>query len=79
MNKSIEKRMSKLEMIFPVPKFDTKEVIENVIEEIEMILQYEVKDRIKLSKSKYFDKDVLVREIFSCLTKEELRIIAYLK
>jgi len=76
-DKSILNRIEKLEILYPIINFDTEEYTRNIIEELEAVLQYSIKDRIKLPKAKYYDIDTLYSDIFSFLSIEELRKIAY--
>lgn len=77
LEKSILNRIEKLEIQFPIIDFDTKEYTKNIITELEAVLEYEIKDRIKLPKEHYFDIDTLYKAIFSFLTVKELKTIAY--
>lgn len=77
LDKSIYNRITKLEVLYPIIDFDAKEYTKNIIEELESVLQYPIRDRIKLPKEHYFDIDTLYRDIFHFLSVEELRIIAY--
>ncbi len=77
MDKSIINRISELEKLFPLYNFNVEEHINSTIELIENILGYEVKDRIKLPKYKYMSENVLDKEIFRCLSVNELRELAY--
>ena len=76
-DKSIYNRIEKLEFLYPVTDFDAEEYTKNIIEELETVLQYPIRDRIKLSKEKYYDIDTLYSDVFSFLTTKELRTIAY--
>ena len=75
-NKSVLNRILRLEEEYSIIEFNIEEYANNVIEAIETILKYEIKSRIKL-KDKYSKIDSLEKDIFSFLTVEELRKIAY--
>ena len=75
--KNILNRIEKLEQLYPVADFDVEEYTNNIIEELESALGYKIKNRIKLSKKNYYDKDTIGREIVSFLAIDELRVIAY--
>lgn len=77
LEKNILNRIKKLEIQYPIIDFNTEEYANNIIEELEAVFQYPIKERIKLPKEHYFDIDTLYRDIFSFLTVEELRTIAY--
>lgn len=77
LDKGILNRITKLELLYPVIDFNVEENIKNIIEELETVLQYEIKGRIQLPNKKYFNLDRLYKDIFSFLTIEELRLIAY--
>lgn len=76
-DKNILHRIEQLEKQYPIVNFDTKEYIKNIITELEAVLQYPIRDRIKLPKEKYFNIDTLYSNIFHFLSTEELRKIAY--
>ena len=76
-DKSILHRIEQLEKQYPIANFDMEEYTKNIIEELEAVLQYSIRDRIKLPKTKYYDIDTLYSDIFSFLSTKELRIIAY--
>ena len=63
-----------LEKKFPTNDFNEEEYINNLIETLENIFKYEIRDRVVFEQIDYRDID---RSIFKFLTKEELRIIAY--
>lgn len=76
-SKRILNRIEQLEKQYPVANLDTKEYTKNIITELEAVLEYEIKDRIKLPKEKYFSIDAFYNDIFKFLSIEELRKIAY--
>ena len=75
-NKSMLNKILKLEEQYSIININIEEYANNVIEVIETILEYEIKSRIKI-KDKYSKIDSLENDIFSFLTVEELRRIAY--
>ena len=74
MKQEIINRIIELEKQFSTNDFNEEEYINNLIETLEHILQYEIRDRVVFKQIDYRDID---RSIFKFLTKEELRIIAY--
>ena len=74
MKQEIINRIMELEKKFPTNDFNEEEYINNLIETLEHIFKYEIRDRVVFEQIDYRDID---RSIFKFLTKEELRIIAY--
>ena len=74
MKQEIINRIMELENKFPTNDFNEEEYINNLIETLENIFKYEIRDRVVFEQIDYRDID---RSIFKFLTKEELRIIAY--
>lgn len=72
MKQEIINRIIELEKQFPTNNFNEEEYINNLIETLEYILQYEIRNRVVFEKIDYRDID---RSIFKFLTKEELRYI----
>ncbi len=76
-DKSILNRINKLEALYPTSDLATKEIVETIIDSIESVLQYDIRSKIQLPDKDYYDIDELYKNIFSYLTVEQLRKIAY--
>lgn len=73
-DKNIFKKILELEKLYPVSEFDVEKYTKEYISMLENILGHKL--LINLPNTKYYDKDILERDILKCLTVEDLRFIA---
>lgn len=74
-NQSVLNRIKLLEEKYPKLTFNIQEYVNELINTLESILGYQIRQRIQNLDYKYTDRDTLDKEILKFLTIEELRII----
>lgn len=77
MKKMVIDRILRLEKKFATVKFDAKKHTEEIVNDLELFLEYKISDRIDMTSIYYIDIDNLDRYILSHLTVKELKKLAY--
>lgn len=70
-------RISEIEKIYYVEYFDKEKYIKETMIVFENILKIDIRNKIKLSKKNYKNREEILDEILKFLTVEQLRKIAY--
>lgn len=78
-SKSILRKISELENLYPPLNFDIDTLIKEILENIKILLGYSIEDRLKFNTNNFKNKTHIYTEILNTLTIEELKVIAYAK